>query len=592
MRLINKILIFSVEFLLVACSHLPSIATTVTGKTPISTQGMQSAPLPAESTATTEPDSLVWMVNAPANPINLGVDLDSGRGVEAVISPNGGKLESSGADGTHYILNLPAGSVVVDTRIQMTPVKTVNELPLKQTGTVWAVQLEPDGLQLLANASLTIQFSSPPPVIQQIPFQYQENGQAFNLAVPVVNAAVDTGVDAKGIQLDIAHFSGYGVAIGYLSELEPVRQRLGGSVEDRLIAEFARLLAIERQKMLLGSWDEGVVVLDSETLKQLIDQYLNQVVPERIEAAKTNCAAGRLVLQTWLKMERMRQLLGTSGLDSGEPFPLPPGFGDMVTKQCMQEEYEMCVFQHTIHRIIPAAAGLLRQQALLGSNNPHLGPEIEQLIKKCLSFELQFDSTGKETENREIQFNKTTTVFSRIPIEWKPGNLGSNSSEVMTGNGQLAVMQFDVQILPAGFCMVTSKESKDGQFIVENLSIDYSTELDKDGIPKMNGFVMDYALSGVDSTWSDQCIKDGALYWAFSGMKDSYLAMHRVLHRPESSPLTEPYLTPDAFRATEWKLGGGGLVASKEWQLIGADPNMSNVVYEEKGSFKLYHRPK
>jgi hypothetical protein len=281
----KKILIYSLAFLLMACNLFAPAATGVPGQTPIPTRGAQNAPSPAAQTLTSEPDSLGWMINAPANPIDLSVDLDTSRSVEAVISPEGGKLEATGADGTHYLLDLPAGSVVMDTLIRMTPVKTVSNLPLKEAATSWAVQLEPEGLQLLASASLTIQFPTSPPVIQQIPFQYQGNGQAFNLAAPVVNASVDTGVDANGIQLDIAHFSGYGVAKGYLAELEPVRQRLGGTVEDRLIAESARLLAIERQKMLLGSSDESVVVLDSEALKQLLDQYFNQVIPERIEAA-------------------------------------------------------------------------------------------------------------------------------------------------------------------------------------------------------------------------------------------------------------------------------------------------------------------
>ncbi|MFT3893121.1 MAG: hypothetical protein QM730_15940 [Anaerolineales bacterium] len=160
-------------FLLVACNTLVPAATDVT-------KGTKNAPSPAEQTSSTsELGTLDWMSNTPANPIDLSVDLDTDRAVEAIISSDGGKLEATGADGTYYLLDLPASSVVMDTLIRMTPVKTVSDLPLKETATTWAVQLEPEGLQLLANASLTIQFPTPPPVIQQIPFQYQGTGRVL-----------------------------------------------------------------------------------------------------------------------------------------------------------------------------------------------------------------------------------------------------------------------------------------------------------------------------------------------------------------------------------------------------------------------------
>ncbi|MFT3893122.1 MAG: hypothetical protein QM730_15945 [Anaerolineales bacterium] len=324
-----------------------------------------------------------------------------------------------------------------------------------------------------------------------------------------------------------------------------------------------------------------------------MDQYFNQVVPERIEAAKTDCAAGRLVLQQWLIMERMRQLLGTAGLDTGESFPLPPGFTDRVTKQCMQEEYEMCVMDHVIHRMLPVALVLLRQQALFGVDDPQLDPEVVQLIQKCLSFELRFDSTVKETQQREIQFNSITSVQAIIPIQWKPESTGSFFSTIISGEGTLAVIQYAPEILPAGFCMITSKESKDGGFSVNNLEIEYSTDLDKDGIPKMKGLVMDYALGGVQLTWSDQCIQHGVVYWAFTGMRDDYDSAYGILHRAESFPLVNAPAIPTTFRATGWTLCNCNPIAEMEWQITGGDTSTSwATLYEEKGSFKLFHLPK
>ncbi len=196
MKTRNQILMVSMAFIIAACNLGAPVTPTAAVEAPTPTQTTLTATPTLMPTAISELGRLDWMITAPASPIDLSIDLDTSRSVEAVISPEGGKLEATGADGTHYVLDLPAGSVMMDTLIRMTPVKTVSDLPLKQAATTWAIQLEPEGLQLLADASLTIQFPSPPPVIQQVPFQYQGSGQAFNLAAPVVNAAVDTGVDA------------------------------------------------------------------------------------------------------------------------------------------------------------------------------------------------------------------------------------------------------------------------------------------------------------------------------------------------------------------------------------------------------------
>jgi hypothetical protein len=598
MRNLHILKILSLLLILTACNLAAQSVPISTNKVPVPSNPESTPTIPEASTPTlvSTPDELAkwdWMFNAPADPINLKIDLDTSRAVEATISPAGGKLEASGADGTQYILDLPANSVVMDTLIRMTPVKTVSGLPLKQSSTAWAVQLEPEGLLLLANASLIIQFPTPPPVIQQIPFQYQDDGQAFNLATPIVNLEVDTGIDATGIQLDIAHFSGYGMATGYMAELEPVRQRLGGAFEDRYNAEIARLLAIERQKMLLGASDEGVDVTDSPTLTKLGDEFYQQVILPRIEAAKTSCAAGQLVLQMIIKMNRQKQLLGTiGGSDTVEaPFPLPEGFALMVTRRCIQEEYELCRDQHVITRMLPLIVGLMRQIALLGGDVDmgSLDPEILQLAQKCLTFELEFSSTGIDIGNFPgAEIRETTKVLAKIPIQAHLDNL-----LLMEGTGVLEVGNYTVEITPGDFCKIIDKQSTNGQMTVSSLSFIGSTTEKEYEFPKIAGVEMLVSLYGINQKWSDECKKNGALYWAYTGDWGlAYLKAFGILHRPESFQYIDPPGIPSSFLFNQWKIGGGELFASMEWQKSGADDTGGMDSYIESGTFKLYHRPK
>jgi hypothetical protein len=587
---IKKILSWCLALLLAACTMAtPPTPTVILGST-IPTEPAPSPTLAQTPTQAVKLAKWDWILYTPFNPIHLKIDLDTSRSMEATIPPSGGKLAAVGADGTHYILDLPAGSVVMDTPIRMTPVKTVRSLPLKQGETGWAVQLEPEGLQLLARASLTIQFAEKPPVNQQVPFQYLADGQSFNLAAPVVNAAVDTGVDNQGIQLDISHFSGYGVAKGFLAELEPVRERLGGSLEDRINTEIARLLSIERQKQLLGSSDEGVLLIDSPTLRELLSQYHEKVLQPRIEAAQTSCAAGQLVLQTILQSERQRQLLGESGADTViDQFNLPEGFALMVTRRCVQEEYEMCRDQHIITRMVPLLLGLQRKMELLGVTHYKLDPEILKMAQNCLTFELQFDSTGVSIHNYpQAEIHETVTVSAKIPLQYEPLNL-----LVMEGKGTLEVKEYVPQIIPSDFCHIVSKDSTNGQFTVTSLGIlSQVTALDKN-IPPVTGVNLFYALSGSQHKWSDQCIKNDVIYWAYTG---SWGMPHKiafgVLHEAESYPPVRPPMTASSFRAPQWTIGSGELIASLQWQKSGPDPSVKDNSYIESGTFKLYHRPK
>lgn len=92
----------------------------------------------------------------PADPVDVTVALDASQAQLAVMTPAGGELTVQDAAGNRFTLHVPAGALLIDTQITMTPVASIDDLPLTN-GMVGAVQFEPDGLFLYEDAILTIE---------------------------------------------------------------------------------------------------------------------------------------------------------------------------------------------------------------------------------------------------------------------------------------------------------------------------------------------------------------------------------------------------------------------------------------------------
>src|SRR5690606_10235311 len=103
----------------------------------------------------------------------------------------------------------------------------------------------------------------------------------------------------------------------------------------------------------------------TQRLEPYFEQLDREVIQPRLAAAGQSCAAGRSAILTVLGYARQRELLG---------YEDPPGTLDEVADlmentvgpRCMDEEYQMCVNEHIVHRIAVAYLGFKRQLALLG----------------------------------------------------------------------------------------------------------------------------------------------------------------------------------------------------------------------------------
>ena len=166
-----------------------------------------------------------WIFDTPADPIQVGVALDSGKTVEAVIPVEGGTLSVTGADGTLYTLEIPSDALLNETTIGMTPVTSISDMPFGNERT-YAVQLSPEGLFFQNFAILTITPAEEIPLAEQITFGYQGDGKDLILAAPVV--------DSSEIKIQVLHFSGNGrdprSAGGYRTGAPAVGRRCGAAI--------------------------------------------------------------------------------------------------------------------------------------------------------------------------------------------------------------------------------------------------------------------------------------------------------------------------------------------------------------------------
>jgi len=546
---------------------VPLVGTASLGASPV-----PSGPATAELGNPAFPDSPA--IFAPTRPpIDLTVTLDPGTAVSAAIPIDGGDIEATGADGTVYHLSIPDDALVEETEIQMTPVASLDGLPTG--GTVsYAVQLAPDGLQLFDFATLTITPSAELPIEEQLPFGYDGDGKGLFIATPVV--------DEPAIQLLIQHFSGYGVSKGLLADIEPERERLGGSEERRLQSQVAEALVSERQRQPQdGEVDRGIEGLFGPAF----EEYERTVVEPRVRAAGESCAKGRLALETVLGLERQKQLIGMS---DGSAFPVD--LMSTAARVCMQEEYELCVDEHIVHRMIPVTRGFERQRQLLGIEDPAAKAFEEDLAVRCLTFELVLES---EAELKEQGFRATSNMESRTTLRYEPAELAIRGSSALTNT------DFVVKVPKCGATPHPSDST------VDVMSLTWVTA--PRGAGDQLGAITDYTLTWLPNPTAESATIACPLMKKFELTLGLWSLLFPILHQDEFQaaaaaprafaflqggagpfqlPDLQPIENPGPFRTTGWTVAEDELLAEKEWSKSGRGGKIS-----EEGSFELHHTP-
>lgn len=140
------------------------------------------------------------------------VTQDAGRTARALLTPDGGVLTATGADGTTYTLEVPARALLDDTTITLTPVTAIGGFAVGG-GIPGAVQAGPSGLRFLTPATLTITLPAPP-AARLVAFGWEGEGSAFHREL----GATDGG----SLRIPVMHFSGFGAGAESSPELRVI----------------------------------------------------------------------------------------------------------------------------------------------------------------------------------------------------------------------------------------------------------------------------------------------------------------------------------------------------------------------------------
>ncbi|MBK8422080.1 hypothetical protein [Candidatus Villigracilis saccharophilus] len=307
----------------------------------------------------------------PSDPVNVAVELETQQAQTATISPEGGQITAVDIAGNRFTLDIPAGALVVDTEITMTPVGSMNGLPLTN-GLVGAVQFEPDGLFLYQDAILTIEPIQELPLENQIIFGYVGSGQDLHLASP--------GPDLDRIQVRVPHFSGFGLGSGMATDRATLLLKRAADHEIRIQQQVADLLTREREAQLQGQESS----VDLSALTEYFKSYYGLVVRPRMLAAGSSCANGKLAIQTLLGYERQKQLLG---MDDGNNNSMQDliALMDTVYAKCREEAVKECQAKVDPKILIQFELGYERQKQLLGlgGGNPSVANILEEAVRIC-----------------------------------------------------------------------------------------------------------------------------------------------------------------------------------------------------------------
>jgi len=241
---------------------------------------------------------------APADPLNVTVQLDEAFTVSGMFSPNGSAMSLTSADGTVFTLEVPKGALEVDTALTMTAVKSIAGAPL-DSGAVFAVQFEPSGLVFNEILTLTIVPAQDIPINNQIIFGYEGSGQDYHLAV----------VDSKSreIKIKLMGFSGVGVGSGGDKEWAANLQVQASNTSTRLWQKLAEITQAQRQAYFINGEEAAST---EEIFKPILDQFYDQVVLKEIAAAELDCQYAQKALADLFLVERQRQLMGLSSVES------------------------------------------------------------------------------------------------------------------------------------------------------------------------------------------------------------------------------------------------------------------------------------
>ncbi len=516
-------------------------------------------------------------------PVNIDVTLDNSHAVSQVIPITGGSLTTTGADGTTYTLDIPDDALIYETEITMTPAEFSGLPAGLEPGP--GVQLESEGLSLFNFATLTIIPAREIPIDQQVFFGYAADGQDLSLALP--------DIDSSEIKIQLLHFSGYFVGTGNLENIAAVLPQRGGAVVRELSNKVAEMTQRERQRQQLEGRKPLAPEYSSE-LAKIFQEYYVRYVKVYLDISGESCSKGRLAIDIYGHYAQLMRKVGLADRIVELDYL---ALVEKVAGICLQEEYNMCVNEHVVHRMIPILLGLERQMQLtrealgLGeesASSSALLQRARQLTEKCLRFELEFTSTstgpaagGDAGGSGEIR----VSVSASVPIRL--------TDFVLSGEAPLVHEDFSAVLEGCTTIIYPASGFEDGKFSVSGLSwaIEKSIHVDSGEVTfKLTDLNLRFDADSRDLfAFGGNCnpglviSPDQVSHWDLVFFERHSDQVCGVLGTGDQRLEALCAGSTGIYIFEGWQILGDELFATLEWNREG--------LYTESGSFLIYHRP-
>jgi hypothetical protein len=165
------------------------------------------------------------------DPLIVSPVVSNNLAVTETIGPDGGAVVATGANDTSYTLAIPAGAMVVEENVTLTPVASIGGLPLD--GMSGAVLVGPDDLFFLKPVTLSIAPSQAPAGPEVVGFGLTGN-ELF--LYPLLDDASPAGVSPQGALIRLPYLGpgGYGSGFGSIVDVEGIEQHTPTRPEDQL----------------------------------------------------------------------------------------------------------------------------------------------------------------------------------------------------------------------------------------------------------------------------------------------------------------------------------------------------------------------
>ncbi len=340
------------------------------------------------SVRVTRPDTGPPDFPLPPDPITVDPDPDEARAVSKTVNPaENTTIEATGADGTTYTLVIPSGALIGPETITLTPVTAVGDLPLSG-GLEAAVQLEPHGLVLLKQATLTIDSPGLGPLAQQTPFYFHEGGEDFHL-YPILLPR--PGDDAGLVRFPIEHFSTPGVGLATPADRAGVGNHPTARDQGQIGGQIAELVRKAREADPNG--DGPVDPELAPSIEALMNGYYDGVIKPQLAAAESNPRNDALVRDaiadalSWVRNMQLYLSRGDDAYTSSRTEDAEDRI-ERILKAVYLDRWNRCSQEHELE-VLPQLLAVSRQAALLGyawADAPF------ERFKDCSRYQVRFDS--------------------------------------------------------------------------------------------------------------------------------------------------------------------------------------------------------